>query len=247
MRLTLTFLEGGKHVLCEKPLALNAAQARKMTEEASRRGLFLMEGIWSRFLPAYRSLMAVLNAGTIGKPLLVEADFGFHQPFDPTHRLYDLARGGGGLLDLGIYPLQLCSLVLGECDELVANGVLGSTGVDEQVAAVLHYPGNEQGVIKAAIRARMGCTARIAGSKGTIEIPRYMHCPDSIIVKSASGAQVIDGSYEGHGLRFEVEEVHRCLTQGLTESPTMPLVETVQLASTLDEIRRQIGLVFPGE
>jgi predicted dehydrogenase len=244
---TITFLEAGKHVLCEKPLALNASQARRMVDEASRQSLFLMEGIWSRFLPAYRALSAVLSVGAIGEPLLVEADFGFPQPFEPAHRLYDRARGGGALLDLGIYPLQLCSLVLGVPDKLIANGVLGQTGVDEQVAAVLHYPGNEQGVIKAAIRVRMACAARIAGTEGTIEIPRYMHCPRSISIKSSSGTHVIDGSYEGNGLHFEIEEVHRCLSQGLIESPTMPMAETVQLASTLDEIRRQIGLVFPGE
>ena len=108
-----SFLRAGKHVLCEKPFALNARQAARMAEEARSRGLFLMEAIWSRFLPAYRSLVEVIGEGRIGEPLLVEADFGFRRPVDPDHRHFAAELGGGALLDLGIYPMQLCTLVLG--------------------------------------------------------------------------------------------------------------------------------------
>ena len=110
---TLAMLRAGKHVLCEKPFALNAGSARQMVEEGRARGLFLMEAIWSRFLPSYRAIVDVLGAGRVGEPLLVEADFGFRRPVDPEDRLFRLDLGGGGLLDLGIYPIQLCSLVLG--------------------------------------------------------------------------------------------------------------------------------------
>jgi predicted dehydrogenase len=244
---TLMCLEAGKHVLCEKPLALHAGEATTMVEAARTRGLFLMEAIWSRFLPAYVALDEVLASGRIGQPFVVEADFGFHRPFDPTHRLFDPAVGGGGLLDLGIYPLQLCALVLGPPDHIAAEGVLGDSGVDELVAAVLHHPAGALGVIKAALRANLSCTARISGSEGAIDIPAFMHCPTSITVTSREGHELIDGSYEGNGLRFEITEVHRCLAAGLTESPSMTLDETLQLARTMDEIRQQIGLVYPGE
>ena len=137
-----------------------------MVEEARSRGLFLMEAIWSRFLPAYRSLVDVIGHGRIGEPLLVEADFGFRRPVDPDHRLFDVELGGGALLDLGIYPIQLCSLVLGPPEHVVADGVVGETGVDEVVAAVLHHPGAKLGVVKAAIRVSMTCTARISGTDG---------------------------------------------------------------------------------
>ena len=110
---TLLFLQADKHVLCEKPLALSGGQGRRMVDAARARGLFLMEAMWSRFLPTYRTLVEVLEQGRIGEPLLVEADFGFGRPVAPEHRLFDLSLGGGGLLDLGIYPVQLCSLVLG--------------------------------------------------------------------------------------------------------------------------------------
>lgn len=247
---TRMFLEAGKPVLCEKPFALDAGQARRMAEVARSRGLFLMEALWSRFLPAYRALADVLAGGRIGEPLMVEADFGFRVPVTAEHRLFNPALGGGALLDLGIYPLQLCSLVFGgPPGRIVAGGVVGETGVDEQVAAVLyHGPGGTGGlgVIKAAIRVGLACTARVSGSDGWVDVPAFMHCPDQISVHSGGTVDTINGSYEGDGLRFQIAEVQRCLAEGLTESPTVPLAETIQLAQTMDAIRAQLGVVYPG-
>jgi predicted dehydrogenase len=240
-------LEAGKHVLCEKPFALNAVEARRVADVARTNGLFLMEAMWSRFLPAYRTLAALLADEAIGRPLLVEADFGFRVPFDPTHRLFDRSLGGGALIDLGIYPVQLCSLVLGRPSAVVAEGTIGQSGVDEQVAAILRYPGGGLGVVKAAIRTGLSCTARISGTRGWIDVPAWMHCAHSLTVTTRSGAETIDCGYDGEGLRYEVQEVHRCIDEGLTESPTMPLGETLSIAETLDSIRAQIGLVYPGE
>jgi predicted dehydrogenase len=242
---TITMLRAGKHVLCEKPFALDAAQAQRMVDEARDRGLFLMEAIWSRFLPAYRALVDVVESGRIGEPLLVEADFGFRRPLDPDHRLFRADLGGGGLLDLGIYPLQLCTLLLGPVEDVVAEGVVGETGVDEAVAAVLRHGHGGLGVIKAALRINLTCTARVSGAEGAIEIPALMHCPNGIRVLSSAGVDDVDASYAGNGLRFEIDEVHRCLADGRTESDVMPLDETLALARTLDDIRHQIGLVFP--
>jgi predicted dehydrogenase len=229
----LLYLEAGKHVLCEKPFALNADQARRMTAAARAKGLFLMEAIWTRFLPSYRALVDVLGEGRIGDPQLVEADFGFRMPVMPEHRLFDLAQGGGALLDLGIYPVQLCSLVLGPPDGIAATGHVGE----------IHHPGGALGVVKAAIRINTTCRARIAGTDGAIELPAFMHCPDHLLVNG----ERIDGSFEGDGLRFQVDEVHRCLAAGLTESPVVPLAESIRLATTLDEIRATLGVVYPGE
>jgi predicted dehydrogenase len=244
---TLMMLQAGKHVLCEKPFALNEVQARRMADEARARNLFMMEAIWSRFLPAYRSLVDVVASGRIGEPQLVEADFGFRRPLEKEHRLFRADLGGGGLLDLGIYPLQLCTLLLGPVEHVAAEGVIGETGVDELVAAVLRHGGGHLGVIKSALRVNMTCSARVSGSEGVIEIPALMHCPNSLRVLSSAGVDEIDASYEGNGLRFEIDEVHRCLSEGRTESDVMPLAETLGLAHTLDEIRCQIGLAFPGE
>ena len=150
-------------------------------------------------------------------------------------------------MDLGIYPLQLCSLVLGHPEGVIADGVIGETGVDEQVAAIVRHPEGRLGVIKAALRVNMTCRARITGSEGAIELPAMMHCPDSVTVASSAGLQEIDCSYEGNGLQFEIEAVQTCIEAGEIESEHMPLEETLVLMSTLDSIRQQIGLRFPTE
>jgi predicted dehydrogenase len=243
---TLMFVEAGKHVLCEKPFALNARQAQRMVDAARTRGVFLMEAMWTRFLPAYRALGDVLAEHRIGDVMVVEADFGFRLPVMAEHRLYDASLGGGALLDLGVYPVQLCSLVLGTPDRVVADGSIGVTGVDEQIAAVLHHADGSLGVLKAAIRASLSCTARISGSEGWIELPAFMHCPDTITVGTMHGVERVDAAFEGDGLRFQVGEVHRCITGERAESAVMPLDETLSVMATLDALRAQVGVVYPG-
>jgi predicted dehydrogenase len=243
---TLLMVEAGKHVLCEKPFALDADESRSMVDAAKTKGVFLMEAMWSRFLPSYRHLVEVIGDGRIGEPILVEADFGWRREVDPEHRLFRRDLGGGGLLDLGIYPLQLASLVLGIPQSVAARGVIGETGVDELVAAVTEHPNGGIAVSKASLRVGMTCAARIAGTIGVIDIPALMHCPESITLSVLGEVERFDGSYEGSGMRFEIEEVHRCVVDGRTESAVMPLDESLALMRILDEIRAQIGLDFEG-
>lgn len=243
----LAALAAGKHVLCEKPLALHVGQARNMVAAARAADRFLMEAMWTRFLPAYRRMRELLDAGAIGDPLVVEAGFGFRVPFDPHHRLFDPAQGGGALLDVGVYPLQLCLDVLGVPDRVAADGVVGPTGVDEVAAVVLHHRGGGIGIAKAATRATLANTARLTGTDGWIDLPAPMHCPSSVVLHREGRAEVIDLPWEGDGLRFEVEEVHRCLAAGERESAVMPLEGSVALMAVLDEVRRQLGVTYPGE
>ena len=243
----ILFLDAGKHVLCEKPMALSAAQVRAMADAAQRNGCFLMEALWSRFLPAYQVRTRLLDDGAIGRPRLVEADFGFRASVDPAHRLFDLTQGGGALLDLGIYPLNLAFLVLGRPVEVRAVAELGVTGADEQTAAVLRHRDGALSTIKAAIRTNLACTARIAGDDGVIDIPAFMHCPQHLVVTTMAGAERIEAPMEGNGLHHQVHEVHQCVRAGLPESPAMPISESLALATTMDAIRAQIGLRYPGE
>lgn len=240
-------LEQGKHVLCEKPFALNAEQGRGITELARASDRFVMEAMWSRFLPSWVALVDVIAAGRIGEPLLVEADFGWRSAVDPRHRLFDRALGGGALLDLGIYPINLCFLVLGHPVGVAAQGHVGITGVDESVIAVLRHPGERLGVVKTALRIPMTCSARVVGTDGSIEVPAFMHCPTSFTVRTSEGDDVVEAGWEGDGLRYQVDEVHRCLDEGLRESPRMPLSETLAVAEVMDEIRAQVGVRYPGE
>ncbi len=238
---TLLFLEGGKHVLCEKPFAMTPAEGERMVAAAQDRGLFLMEAMWTRFLPAYVTLRELLDEGRIGEVQLVEADFGFSLPFDPDHRLFDPERGGGALLDLGVYPVQLARFVLGPPDRVAAAGHIGATGVDEAVGAVLHHPGGHLAVVKTAITMQMTCTARIAGTAGSIELPAFMHCPGALTVVSPVGErEELVRPIEGQGLRYQVPEVHRCVAEGRLESDVMPHAETLGILETLDEIRAQL-------
>jgi predicted dehydrogenase len=244
---TLLFLGAGKHVLCEKPFALSRAEAQRMVDAARAAGLFLMDAIWSRFLPGYALLREVLDGGRIGSPLVVDADLGFPVPFDPSHRLYDRAVGGGALLDLGVYPVQLVSLVLGAPDRVQGTGHVGSTGVDELVAGTLHHPGGALGVVRASITAPLACTARITGTEGWVELGRRMHTPPHLTVGRPGVTERIECAHTGEGLRFEALEVERCLGAGLTESPTMRLDETLTIMGTLDALRSTLGVTYPGE
>ena len=175
----------------------------------------------------------MLEAGRIGTPLQVDADFGFRVPVDPHHRLFDPLQGGGALLDLGIYPLQLCTLVLGPIERASAAGVLGETGVDEQVAAVLRHERGGIGVVKAAVTV----AARVHGPHQRhrrLDRPARRSCtarPRSPCTPSAPRPRSIDAPIDVDGLEHEIREVHRCLAEGLTESPGMPLSETLALAT----------------
>ena len=244
---TLLGLEAGRAVLCEKALALNARQARTMVVTARERGRFLMEAIWSRFLPAYVTLRELLAAGRIGEPRLVEADFGFTRAVDPTHRLFDPALGGGALLDLGIYPLQLATMVLGPFAEVRAGGRVGTTGVDELVAVVGQHRDGGMSVSKASLQVDLGCRARITGTEGAIEVPPFMHCPDHLVVRSGLDSERIEAPFTGTGLGPEAAEVHRCLRAGLTESPLMALDDSLGLAEVMDDVRAQVGVRYAAD
>jgi predicted dehydrogenase len=244
---TCLFLEAGRHVLCEKPMALGRAQVDRMIATARRRGLFLMEAMWSRFLPSWQTARRLVADGRIGEPMLVQAELGFRFPFDPAHRLFDPALGGGATLDLGVYPVSFCSFLLGTPDAVVAQGHVGETGVDELFAAVLHHPGGQLGVVTGSARAALASTVRVTGSRGWLRLPSVMQSATHVDVGDSSGGRErIETPYEGQGLRHQAVEVHRCLREGLTESPVMPLDETAAIAGTLDAILADLGVTHPG-
>ncbi|MBL7489549.1 Gfo/Idh/MocA family oxidoreductase [Frankia sp. AgB1.9] len=257
---TLQFLGAGKHVLCEKPLAVNAAQAASMAAAARQAGRFLMEAVWSRFTPGYRAMRAILDAGEIGEILLVEAEFGFRADFDPAHRLFNPDLAGGSVLDIGIYPVQFAHLLLGTPVAVTASGVLGATGVDEHVVAVLRYAGGALAVATSSLRADLPGAARIVGTLGSIELPSSMWAPESILVHAPAApsrigaddaepapARRIDTPLAGIGLHYQVRHIHDRLRAGHLESDVMPLSESVRIAETLDAIRAAVGVHYPDD
>ncbi len=166
----LLCLEAGKAVLCEKPFTLNAAEAREVIDFARERGLFLMEAMWTRFLPAIVQVRRWLAEGVIGEVRLLQADFGFRADWDPEGRLFNPELGGGALLDVGIYPVSFTSMVLGKPEEIVALAHLGETGVDEQGAFLLGYPEGRLAVLSAALRTQTPTEAVILGTEGQIRL-----------------------------------------------------------------------------
>jgi predicted dehydrogenase len=245
---TLLCLRSGKHVLCEKPFAINAQQAEFMVQCAREQNLFLMEAMWTRFIPAVCEIRRLLQDKHIGELQMFMGHFGFQAPFDPESRLFNPALGGGALLDVGIYPVSFSSMILGEPEGITGFAHLGTTGVDEQAAVLLKHPGDRIAVISCAISTDLPEDARIIGTGGTIIIPERCWRPDRFIVTHAGQEDEIHSlPVEGNGYNYQAEEVHRCLRKEQKESEVMPLEETCSIMHTLDVIRLQWGLKYPGE
>jgi predicted dehydrogenase len=242
-------LRAGKHVLCEKPFTVNAAEAEEVVAAARDHGRFCMEAMWTRFLPHLRRIRQLLDAGTIGEIRSVTADHGQRfLPPDPTSRLYAPELGGGALLDLGIYPVSFASYVLGPPARITAVSDPTTTGVDAQTSMIFQYDGGAHAILTATLGSKTQTRATITGTAGRIEIDSVWYQPSAFALYAANGSvQRFEEPRIGHGLRFEAEEVGRCLRAGELESPVMPVRETVEIMRTLDEIRHQIGLTYPFE
>lgn len=243
---TLLALKAGKPVLVEKPFALDAAEARQMVSLARSQGLFLMEAMWTRFLPHVVRIRQILKEGKLGRIVSVQADHGQWFPENREHRLYAPELGGGALLDLGIYPVSFAHMVLGKPKKITAAADLAFTGVDAQTSAVFQYEGGAQAVLTTTLAASSSNRAQIVGTEARIEVDSWFFCPSSFRVVDRSG-QVLERfehTYQGHGLREEAAEAARCIRAGLKESPGLPLDESLEIMESLDEIRRQIGLDY---
>jgi predicted dehydrogenase len=236
----------GKAVLVEKPFTMDARQATDLVDAARREGVFLMEAMWTRFLPHMVRVREVLAAGTLGQVVTVTADHGQWFAADPEHRVFAPALGGGALLDLGVYPVSLASMVLGAPDVVTARSSKAFTGVDAQTSVILDHAGGAQAVLTTTLLARSPTRAAIVGTDARIEIDTVWYQPSSFTVISRDG-QVLeryDEAQVGNGLRHQAAEVVRCLRAGETQSPVLPLDETLAVMRTMDEVRRQIGLTY---
>jgi predicted dehydrogenase len=245
----LLALNAGKHVLCEKPFAMNASEAAAVIDAARSRGLFCMEAMWTRFLPHMRRIRQLLDAGTLGDIRTVTADHGQRfLPPDPAFRLYAPELGGGALLDLGIYPVSFASYVMGSPAIVTAVSDPAVTGVDAQTSVVMQYAGGAHALLTTTLGARTPNHASIAGTSGRIEIDEVWYQPTSFVLHTLSGS--VEHFAEpriGQGLRYQAEHVRDCLRDGIADSPVMPLDETLSIMTTMDEIRRQIGLRYPAD
>ena len=243
----LLCLRAGKAVLCEKPFTINAQQAEELIAQSQKSKVFLMEAMWTRFLPAFVKLRELVSSGAIGEVRMVQADFGFRAGVDPEGRLFNPALGGGGLLDVGVYPVSLASMLLGKPTEIKSFANIGSTGVDEEAAILMTHDAGRLAMLSSAIRLNTPHYARVLGTDGSITVPPAWWVASELTLNRDGKDEVIDCAMTGNGYNYQAEEVQRCVRAGAIESATMPHAETLEIMRTLDAIRAQWGLKYPGE
>jgi predicted dehydrogenase len=248
----LLALGGGKAVLCEKPFAINRREAGEVVALARAKNLFLMEAMWTRFMPALAEVKRIMASGEIGTVTQVHADFGFSATLDPEHRVNKRELGGGALLDLGIYPLSIACALLGKVESVHAQAIMSSddkdTWVDNTTAFVMKHLGGTLSVCSCSIRARSASELVVSGTEGSIRMHRMFHHTERITVDLQDGSsRTIPTPYLGNGYTHEAIEAGRCLREGLIEHPLMTHEETLSLMAVLDRIRAQIGLRYPAD
>lgn len=241
---TIMCLEHGKAVLCEKPMAVNAVLQKIMIQNSKQNALFLMEGLWTNFMPHLQKVNQLTQAKTYGKCLKVEADFSFKAEFDTEKRLFNKDLGGGALLDIGIYPVYLALKLLGTPQVIKATCEFSSTGVDTSNQIHFKYASGATAQLSSSFAKSTPSKAKVYFEKATVEFGSRFHETDKLDIETNSGVDHIDFNYPSHGYQFEIEHVQDCLEKGLTQSPDWPLDASLELIETLDKIREIMGLVY---
>ena len=230
-------LEHGKPVLVEKAFTMSGQEARDLVALARSKKLFMMEAMWTRFLPHVIALRELVSSGVIGDIVNVEADHGKWFEEDLTSRLFAPELGGSALLDLGVYPVSFASMLLGAPARVVAMVDAAFTGVDGQVGMLFGYANGAQAVLSCTSGARTATRACVAGTLGRIEIEGDFYAPSSFTLISRDGmSERFDFPTRGRGLHYQAAEVARCLREGLLESNGMPLDESVAIMETIDQV-----------
>ncbi|MDR3051655.1 MAG: Gfo/Idh/MocA family oxidoreductase [Oscillospiraceae bacterium] len=245
----LDCLRNKKPVLCEKPLAMNHRQAEKAIACARENNVFLMEAMWTRFLPIYENVGQWIAEGTLGEIHLLQADFGFaNHNWGPDERHISLAQGGGALLDLGIYNIMLAFSIFG-CTPASVESIChkGQTGVDMKNVLLLDYPDDRLAVLTSAFDARTSQQAVICGTEGYIVIPEYWKASKAFLHMGGQLTQTATRPFIQNGYEYEIMEVMNCVRAGKRESERAPLSHTLAAAKMMTELRMKWGVMFPGE
>lgn len=241
--LTMACLDHGKAVLCEKPLAMNAAQVEQIIEKQRETGLFAMEALWTRFIPAYRAARKWIAEETNGV-ISMNADFAFPSEYGPKHRLHDPHLGGGSLLDIGIYPVFLALDLMGRPESLQATGLI-ENGIDIRMSALFGYPEGGSAMLYSDIDSETRMDAVIRTDKGTLILPERWHNLDHFFLKKGNHTTRYEYPRVGKGYYHEIRHVEECLQKGLSQSPLYPLSQSLILISHLDVIREHLKLKYP--
>jgi predicted dehydrogenase len=242
-------LEAGKHVLVEKPFTLNAREAREIADLAAERGLLLLEAMWTRYLPHMVRVREIIADGTLGEVRSLIVDHTQKLSDDPAHRINALELGGGALLDLGIYPISFSWDLFGAPLTMQSTATFKDTGADAQVATIFGYDGGRVASMLSASHTVGPNTASVLGTLARIEIDGVWYTPTSFRVVGADGSVLEEFRSEvtGRGMHFQAEGVERLVAEGNLRGDLLTIDDSVAIMGTLDAIREEIGLRYPGE
>ena len=241
-------LEAGKHVLCEKPIATNSEESIAMIQLAREKNLFLMEAMWTRFLPSIVQLRNWLNEGLIGDVRFLQADFGFYADFEPKNRKFNPQLAGGALLDLGIYPISLAYMVFGKSPVQTSSFAhLGRTNVDELSAYMFGYENGAVAQLSSTFSTNTPRIAHIMGTKGSIRLPLFWKAQEIIVQMNDEAEKSYKFPFASTGLQFQAKEVMDCIRTGKTESQIMSLDESQAIMKMMDSFRSEWGMKYPWE
>lgn len=245
----LLALEAGKHVLCEKPITVNASELKSLIKVAGEKKLFLMEAMWSRFIPTYQKLKKEwLADGRLGRIKRIEADFSFSAQYDPHSRLFDPELAGGALLDVGIYPLTLAYWIMGrKPDRMSSLCGKAETGVDSSGTVLLQWDTGETAVLNMGVDVRGPRSAVILGTEGMIEMPMPFYGGEKIIFRNEKGEDIFEKKHIKNGFDYQIKEVIRCVREGLIQSPDHPWSGNIEVMEIMDEIRAGWEIKYPFE
>ena len=240
--------EGKKHILCEKPMAVNASQVKQMIKAAQSNKVFLMEAMWTRFLPMMAEVRDIIEKGTIGQPQLLYADFGVNFDYDPQSRIFNPNLAGGALLDLGIYCLALASMIFGKSKNTYSTIKMAKTGVDERSTIVLEYDNAKVAILFQALDLETPREALIIGTEGSIKLhPHWMSGSEYTLKLNNGTEKRYKANTHENGFIYEIMAVHKSLNAGKTQCDLMSHDETLAITETMDAIRSQWGFKYPFE
>ena len=241
-------LAANKAVLCEKPICVNAQEAQKLVAQSRKNNIFLMEAMWTRFMPAVIRLKKDIDSGVIGTPQLVQADFGITKAPEAGSRFYEKKLAAGALLDLGIYTINFSNIVFGSQPKGISGyAQFTDQGVDRLSTYNLIYSEGRQALLSASVALSTPHQARIYGDTGRIVVDDFYHPQQYQIIPNGKNSQLVNEEFEGFGYLYEAREVQRCLLEGKTESTICSLDETVAIMSAMDDLREQWDLLYPSE
>ncbi|MBU1144723.1 MAG: Gfo/Idh/MocA family oxidoreductase [Firmicutes bacterium] len=240
-------LEKGKHILCEKSFTLNHKQAIIIYELARRKHLFVMEAMWTRFLPTLLEVKKLIDQDEIGEIIQIDATFGFKAEMDLQNRLFNLNLGGGALLDVGLYTLTLANLFLGVPDNIESTVVMSKEGIDLSETITYFYP-HAQAVLMASLVEDLGTDAYIYGTKGYFHIPSFHSANLAILYNNNHKAlREIEHKHIVNGLEYEIFETIKCIKKKSIESPLMTHENSIEILRQMDHLRKKWNLVYPQE